>query len=232
MNATLKAFLVTSDLDDLSEARAKLSTLDLDNQAEITRVLQEWTDTQAIANLLMYPDVIPEAERINYLFAGLRENHSKYLVLAAVVGLGQLDIAAFPALIITEVIDRIIAITKCDSGVIAERASIFLAEKLWHFGGQYTPQIVELLGHPSEVVQHNTLVALIPMVGLEAIRKIIADTVQQGRLSESGQLAAEQKLSMVSGFSKDNIVDSTQFDLDLLSAPLLAYIPNFNEMAH
>jgi hypothetical protein len=232
MNATLKAFLVTNDLDDLWEAKEELSILDLDNQAEITRVLQEWTDTQAVANLLMYPDLIPEAERSKYVLAGLRESLSKYLVLAAVVGLGQLDIGALPAPLITEVIDRIIAVTKCNSGVIAERASIFLAERLWHFGGQYAPQIVELLDHPSKVVQHNTLVALIPLVGLEIIRKFLADAVQQGQLSVAGQLAAEQKLSMISGFSKDNTVDSSQFDLDLLSTPLLAYIPNFNEMAH
>ncbi|WP_141211752.1 hypothetical protein [Pseudanabaena sp. SR411] len=231
MNINLKTFLETRELDNLGEARANISAIDQDDQAEIIRVLREWKDIQAIANLLMYPDLISENERIDYVLAGLRETNFTYLVLASVVGLGQLNIEALPAQLITQLIDQLIAVTKGDSEVVAERASVFLAERLWHFGDTYTTQIIGLLDHPSKVVRHNTLVALIPLVGLENIRRIIENAVQQGLLSVTGQLAAEQKLSEIAGFSKDNTIDSSQFDVDLLSAPLLAYIPNLDEMS-
>jgi hypothetical protein len=210
---------------------AKPKLISQNNQAEIIKIISEWKDIQAVANLLMYPDLIPENERIDYVLAGLRETNFTYLVLASVVGLGQLNIEVLPAQLTTKVIEQLINLTKSDSGVIAERASVFLAERLWHFGDTYTSQIIELLDHPSRVVQHNTLVALIPLVGLENIRQIIGNAVQQGLVSASGQLAAEQKLSEIAGFSKDSTIDDSQFDVDLLSAPLLAYIPNLDEMS-
>jgi hypothetical protein len=231
MNENLKTFLETHDLDNLWEARSNISEVCQNDQVEIIRVLREWIDIQAIANLLMYPDLIPEDARINYILAGLCETNFTYLVLASVVGLGQLNIEALPAQLITQLIEQIINVTKSDSGVIAERASVFLAERLWHFGDTYTSQIIELLDHPSKVVQHNTLVALIPLVGLENIRQIIENAVQQGLVSEAGQLFAEQKLSEIAGFSKDSTIDDSQFDVDLLSTPLLAYIPNLDEMS-
>ncbi|MFN7355850.1 MAG: hypothetical protein ACK5UZ_11070, partial [Pseudanabaena sp.] len=62
-------------------------------------------------------------------------------------------------------------------------------------------------------------------------RQIIENAVQQGLVSEAGQLFAEQKLSEIAGFSKDSTIDDSQFDVDLLSTPLLAYIPNLDEMS-
>ena len=231
MNVNLKNFLEITDLDELSQAKNHISVISQNDQAAIIKILQEGANIQAIANLLMYPDLIPENERIDYILAGLRETNFTYLVLASVVGLGQLNIEALPVQLITQLIEQIINVTKSDSGVIAERASVFLAERLWHFGDIYTSQIIELLDHPSKLVQHNTLVALIPLVGLENIRQIIGNAVQQGLVSAVGQLAAEQKLSEIAGFLKDSTIDDSQFDVDLLSAPLLAYIPNLDEMS-
>jgi hypothetical protein len=231
VNVNLKNFLEITDLDELSQAKNHISVISQNDQAAIIKILQEGANIQAIANLLMYPDLIPENERIDYILAGLRETNFTYLVLASVVGLGQLNIEALPVQLITQLIEQIINVTKSDSGVIAERASVFLAERLWHFGDIYTSQIIELLDHPSKLVQHNTLVALIPLVGLENIRQIIGNAVQQGLVSAVGQLAAEQKLSEIAGFLKDSTIDDSQFDVDLLSAPLLAYIPNLDEMS-
>lgn len=231
MNVNLKKFLETRDLDDLLEAKHNISVISQNDQAAIIKILQEWKDIQAVANLLMYPDLIPENERIDYILAGLRETSFPYLVLASVVGLGQLNIEVLSTQIITQLIEQLIKVTKSDYGVIAERASVFLAERLWHFGDIYTSQIIELLDHPSKVVQHNTLVALIPLVGLENIRRIIGNAVQQGLVSTAGQLAAEQKLSKIVGFSKDSVINNSQFDVDLLGIPLLIYIPNLDQMS-
>ena len=72
--------------------------------------------------------------------------------------------------------------------------------------------------------------ALIPLVGLENIRQIIENAVKQGKLSVNGQLAVEQKISEIAGFSKDSTIDNSRFNVDLLSAPLLVYIPNLDEI--
>ncbi|MEE3719371.1 hypothetical protein V2H45_21755 [Tumidithrix elongata RA019] len=231
MNEALKTFLETRDLDDLLEGRANISELDRENETEILRILKEWTNIQAIANLLMYPNLIPETNRIDYVLKGLRETNFNYLVLASVVGMGELNVESLSPQLITEVINQLIVIAKSDRGLIAERASVFLATRLWHFGANYASQIIELLDRPSDVVRHNTLVALIPLVGLENIRRFINNAVQKGLLSTVAQSYTEQRLATISGFSQNNQVDISKFDLDMLGVPLLSYIPNLSDYA-
>jgi len=229
MKKSIKTFLETRDLDDLLESRANISELDREDEAEILKILKEWTNIQTIANLLMYPNLIPESERINYVLKALQEANHKYLILASVVGINELDIESLTPILSTEIINQIIVIAKIEMDIIAERASIFLATRLWHFGDSYKSQIVQLLDHSSDVVKHNILVALIPLVGLKNIRPFLKRSVGHGLLTEAGQLFAEQKISRISGFSKDNIVDMKQLNLGILSIPLLAYIPNLDD---
>jgi hypothetical protein len=225
----IKIFLGTCDLDDLLEIRSNISELDREDEAEMIRILKEWKNIQAISNLLMYPNLIPKSERIGYVLKALQENNYKYLVLSSVVGINELDIESLSPILSKEIINQIIVIAKTEMGIIAERASIFLASRLWHFGDSYKSQIVQLLDHSSDVVKHNILVALIPLVGLKNIRHFLKRSVHHGLLTEAGQLFTEQKISKISGFSKDNIVDMEQLNLGILSIPLLSYIPNLDD---
>lgn len=231
MNEELANFLNTSDLNLLWEARNSISSVNQTDETEIIKILDEWANLQAVANLLMYPDLIPASKRADYVLAGLSETRYIYLVLASVVGLEATNLTDWSPNMRSRAIHKLVALAKSDTEVIAERASVFVADRLWQFDEVESSQIIELLDHPSIVVQHNALVALIPWVGLENIRQILDEAVEQGKLSEAGKRATEEKLSNISGFADNNKIDSRTFDLNQLSAPLLAYIPNLDELS-
>jgi hypothetical protein len=73
------------------------------------------------------------------------------------------------------------------------------------------------------------LVALIPLVGLVHLRGVIGEAVEEGRLSLEAARETEEKLMAIEGFGKDDTVDEETFDLGMLTVPLLAYIPNFED---
>jgi hypothetical protein len=226
MENTLKTFLEINDLDLLWEARANISLIDSQDEAEIINILDEGKNLQAVANLLMYPELIPERKRFDYIIAGLQNTNFPYVVLVSIVGLQGLSIETLSVETKTWIIKHIISLIRENTGIIAERASVLIADSLWQLDEISASQIIDLLDHTNEVVRHNTLVALIPLVGLENIRAFIDSAVQQQRLSQTGKLMAEEKLSNIVGFTQDNKVDSSKFDLGSLSSALLTYIPN------
>ena len=229
MNKDLRDFLEASELDRLVELKEELQSPAEEDQQVIIQLLHNGTECQSIANLLMHPQLIPKMERCQAFLRGLRETEHIYLVLAAFVGLQDLLSEDFSIHLGKEIIKEVIRVLHHYRGVIAERASIFLADRLWHIDFTIVPDIIGLVDHTSEIVQHNTLVALIPMVGLNNIRRVLTEEVKAGRLSAQAKIETEKKLSEISGFNEDNSVDESEFDLGMLGTPLLAYIPNFDE---
>ena len=57
------------------------------------RCLHDWTDLQAVSNLLMHPQVIPGEHRNAEVQRGLDDVENPYVRLAAVVGIGELDLS-------------------------------------------------------------------------------------------------------------------------------------------
>lgn len=228
MNPDLQDFLEARDLDLLAEAHDRLPVLEPEDVAAIRAVLRRWYEPQAIANLLMHPQLIPEAERAAAVVRGLNDTQCQYLTLAAIVGLGEFEVEALPSGQRAAVVDRVLALAAADRGVIADRASAFLAERLWHFGNSDPALMVALLDHPSEVVQHNALVGLIPLLGLDHLDDALTRAVREGRLSVRSREAAARKLAKVQGFSAEDPDDGSKEDLGSLAAPLLAYVPNLD----
>ena len=177
----------------------------------------------------MYPEMIPKEIRVRYIIKGLNEPKTSYFVLAAIVGLQRIKIEKIAEDQQSQIIDRLVWISIEDKGVLADRASIFLADKIVSFKLNHASSIVRLLNHPSELVKHNILVALIPLVGLENMRKFLKTAITSNWLSEKGREFAEDKIYAIKGFSDDNKVDMSQFDLGSLNTSWLSYIPNLNE---
>ena len=222
-------FLKANDLDHLIALGEKLKPTTEQNQELIRQTLQYRTDIQAVANLLMYPKLIPEAQRYRAILEGMRDRENSYLVLAAVVGLLDLSSSSFSTPLGKEIIKEVILVLHSHHEVIAERASLFLAERLWRIDYTILPEVIGLLDYPSEIVRHNTIVALIPLVGITNLRKVMSEAVEQGRVSKKAQLETEKKLCTIIGFYQDDSVEESEFDLGMLGTPLLAYIPNYQE---
>jgi hypothetical protein len=229
VNAALQAFLDARDLDTLADAHESLSTLDAADTAAVRRVLHQWRDPQAVANLLMYPLLIPDDARAAAVQRGLDDLQVPYLALAAVVGLREFDVESLPPGPRAAILARLLALVAADRGPLADRVSAFLAERLWHFDPSYGAAAMALLDHPSPTVRHNALVALVPVLGLNNLPAALTQAVADGTLSAPGQAAATRKLAQVTGFSAADADDGSADDLGSLSVPLLAYIPNLDD---
>lgn len=227
MNTDLADFLIATDLDELVASRAKLSDLSSEDSGLIVDILQEWKDQQAIASLLMYPDLIPESIRFETILKGLQEPNSSYLRLAAIVGSDRLVIETpeQEVAIYNGMFDSIIN----SPAVIAVRASGYLVNKLLFSSQDYSTRIAPFLDHPNTSVKHNILAALIPLVGLKNIQSFLDQAIKSHELSESSKQYVGERLSSLEELPEPDKVDGLDVDLGGLDVPLLGYIPNFQD---
>jgi hypothetical protein len=226
MTPTLKRFLTTEDLDDLQTAHAALSNLDPSETQEILSILTVWTDTQAIANLLMHPDLIPESGRFSYLLKGLRESTTAYFALAATVGLQTLKAEAFSENERTQIIEQVLGLMKSGQEAIAGRASISIAN---YVEAKDAPMLLGMLDRNSDVIKHNILVAAIRAAGFKNIKMVIGEFLKSSNMSASTRQFLERGLAELDEIIQDGVVDQLEFLTNAFSAPILTYIPNLNE---
>src|SRR5262249_12437907 len=92
----LDAFLEADDLDDLLRVRHEISTLTPAEVERVASVLGNWTDRQAVANLLFYSTLIPASLRWEALDRGLHSSDIPYFVLTATVGLQAVGLNEVP----------------------------------------------------------------------------------------------------------------------------------------
>jgi hypothetical protein len=123
---TLDQFLSTTDLDDLLSAYRAMESLSPKDVASIERVIVEWRDHQAVANLLFYPQMIPEPTRLQAVDRALRSDDYPYLQLAATVGLQGLDYQDLPAERRSAWLASLAAFLDSSATVLASRASVVL----------------------------------------------------------------------------------------------------------
>jgi hypothetical protein len=144
----IDALLSATDLDGLVTAVDALPT-DADT-ARIGGVVEAWTDSQGLANVLMYPSVIPSSHRVPAVLRGLRSEG--YLRLAATVGVGHLPPTELPDGVRRELLDALLDVVASDAGPAGVRASaevgpLLLADEL--------ELLDDLAAHPVDAVRHN-----------------------------------------------------------------------------
>jgi hypothetical protein len=84
-----EAFIKAQDLDDLLQARRRLGDASEKRQAA-KAVMEGWADPQTVANLLFYPDLLPQDDRKRFVMRALNEMDVPYYRLPAVLALGDL----------------------------------------------------------------------------------------------------------------------------------------------
>jgi len=226
LTSQFEEFLKAADLDDLESCRVNLTELDSGDTVELIEILRAWLDKQAIANILMYPELIPGNMRLPCIQKALSERNFTYFVLAAVVGISRLNIDEFSEKEQDTIVLQVITRINEDQGIIAERASVFLADNFLYFRKQYYADVVGFLYHSSDLVRHNTLAMLLSMFGLIKIRGFLNKSVESGLISTIARAEAENRLSAIPGYSENNIEEASQFNFGNLGVPWLSYIPN------
>jgi hypothetical protein len=157
-SVTLANFFATEDLDDLQRAASKLGVLEEVDVRRIRSTLEEWHNEQAVANLLFYPRLIPEELRVKSIVRGLDERRQPYYVLAAAVGVQEMEVSTLTEEEMTVIRDRLLRVVASDSSIVAKRASVSLQTFLKKSDGE---TVCSLLGHPDETVRHNLLAWLV-----------------------------------------------------------------------
>jgi hypothetical protein len=213
----LKAFLGAEDLDDVGDTRDKIKVLSPKDSGAIRAILKEWKDSQAISNLLIHADLIPEDVRLDSLFRGLGEQRVPYYVLAAVLGFDHLNRDKLPAENRKRLIAKLVMILRETKDVRADRVSLtiggFVAES-------DAPEMIDLMDHPNDTVRHNLRAWLFKTFKDRGAAKFAA-AAGKSRLSQGAQrrLMTEFK----------EFVGSTEEAQDLKSGTLFAYIPNLKD---
>jgi len=220
----LETFLAVNDLDDVLNAVRRIDDLSHDDEARILQVLSDWDKPQAVANLLMYPKLIPLEQRLDFLIKGLQENAIHYFKLAAVVGLQSIEIEDVPENQRQEILRMLVNLIKTYSGVLATRASATLNGWVQSGDGH---AIAPLLRHPDSTVQHNILASLIEIVGFDTIVDFLDVIFAAGGYPPETIAATKAKLSQIKEINPEN--DSAKpFALSPVRFTLYSYIPNFS----
>ena len=213
----LRRFLAAADPDELARARAGLDpqALPIDDPHEIEAELHDWDDVQAVANLLMYPELIAADERLAQVRRALVDEHS-YLRLAATVAVTVVDRAGIGEDARFDLVQRLLALVGADRGVLADRASYSVIVLLAPTDG---PEVVERLDHPSATVRRNLVQGLLVLVGPAGIRSLVEEP---GFVEPDVQAAVRGRL-------RDDGVDLARPADDLRLPLILAYLPALAE---
>jgi hypothetical protein len=213
----LRRFLAAADPDELARARAEIDAenLAIDDRLEIEAVLHDWDDVQAIANLLVYPELIVADERMAQIRRALVDDHA-YVQLAATVAVMVVERAEIGDDARFDLVQRLLALVAADRGVLADRASYSIIGLLTPTDG---PEVVERLDHPSASVRRNLLQGMLGLVGPSGIRSLVEEA---GFVEPDVQAAVRVRLH-------DDGVDLTRPADDLRLPLILVYLPSLAE---
>lgn len=123
---SLDAFLAAEDLDELLKARERLTSPSAEDSRRVSQIVVGWQDRQAIANLLMYPTLIPEAHRFEAITRAFRTADVPYFAVAATVGLQTVPVASIPQSDLQRLKPPLLQLLKSSSPLAAGRASVTL----------------------------------------------------------------------------------------------------------
>ncbi len=123
-------YLKIRDLDLLEQGFKELEAIKAPQLLLIEQVLDEWQNEQALVNLFFYPQLIPEKRRVPVLLKALGAEHAPYYVLAAVVGMQQLNPGYFATDERGELVTQLLGLVAENVALISARAAVTIWEYL------------------------------------------------------------------------------------------------------
>jgi hypothetical protein len=214
---TLATFLAAEDLDELLSARSGLPELTTEDICTLRSIIEAWDPPQAVANLLLNKDLLPEDLRFDTYLRGMDEPWGSYLRFAAFCGGPGIPEEQMSAEQLDTVRRHLFEILERDTGVLASRASLLLSS----CQASDAPNVVRFLAHPNDTVAHNVLAWLLRKVtheDLEALNALLAASVLPDALCEQ-----------VTTRVREHLAAKERGEMSMVDRWLYAYIPNLNE---
>jgi hypothetical protein len=221
---SLDAFLAATDLDDLLRLRQRVSALKPDESSRIVSVIHDWSDRQAVANLLFHPRVMPDAVRFDAIDRALCSSDDPYLVLAATVGLQSVPPEGVPAEKRAAWVDRLLSLVQSTSTTVAGRASVTLSEWMHSVdGADILPRLVALYPVPDRSASRNVVAAVLDACG-DLRDDEFEKRLLEWRVSDAGASDFRYARAEYADTKSHNAVRAMT-----MTGPSLAYIPNLSE---
>jgi hypothetical protein len=212
LSEELERFLAAQDLDELGAARDEIKVITRADAGVLAEIVSVGTDEQAMSNFLMYPEVIPAHLRIPTVLAALQRPPADYRLLAAVVGLGRLELDVADQKSVAQRLLELSARTDTLISALAARAFGYVA-------GAYDVQLaVERLGDLRPTERHNVLAALVNQFGTGPIYTALEIASALSLMSPDDAEAIQEQVAR-----------GEHDPLSNLRIPLLTYIPDLAE---
>jgi hypothetical protein len=220
----LEMFLKAEDLDDVLRARRGIATLTPEETGRVASIIRDWTDRQAVANLLFHPGLIPADLRFEALDRGLNSIDVPYFALAATVGCQGIALKDIPDHARANCLRMLMQFVQLTSSVFAGRASLTL------FTWAQTPE-------PHDVLPE--LLALYPVPDESASRNIVAAALARSadmpaeefdRQLTRWRVSAEARTALENAHREyETLKGHDELRARLLKHPTFCYIPNLAE---
>jgi hypothetical protein len=162
----IDSLLASTDLDGLMAAVEALPAET--DTARIGGVVDAWSDPQGLANVLMYPSLIPPSHRVAAVLRGLRTEG--YLRLAASVGVGHLPPEDLTDDVRRELLDALLDIVATDAKEAGVRASAEVGPLL---RADEVELLDDLAAHPVDAVRHNLRQAALGVTDPESQQPVL-----------------------------------------------------------
>lgn len=166
---TAAHFLAATTHAHAADAHDALLPVDDETLGEVQYALDAWEDPQAVANVLMFPDLIAAPLRVPTLVRGLEDEG--YLQVAAAVGASRL-----PAPVVEEdrvaLVDALLDLVAGQAGLAAVHAAEALDGLV---RDDDAVEIVVLLGHPDDDVRHRLQRLMFGLLGAEGLDRLLDD---------------------------------------------------------
>lgn len=216
-----EAFFRARDLDTLADAWSDLLVSAPLDSPEITQLVENVLKfrghhRQAMANVLMYPGIIPLRLRADIVTWALRHSRDRYFRLAAAVGAGDLDKGNLSEPDRHAVVEALLDAASTDSGLLARRAAVSLISVA---GPEHIPELLVILIHPDPAVRRNICVALLAVLGNTTFLDVLSD---DSEIIEEDAIAAADALALL---DIDTLAPASEIRL----YPQLDYVPNLDE---
>ena len=172
-----------------------------------------------MSNLLFHPVVIPSAIRIEVILKALTDHQNPNIVLAAIVGLQDIDIQQISEEERDCIVMSLLEIMKNNETILADRASVSILPLL---SKREMEKVFRLMSHPSVTTCHNLLGWLYREVANENLTEFM-------KMAEQAKIPPETREKVAQILDEDEKMKTRGLP-SLLGSHLYSYIPNRKEI--
>jgi len=215
-NNKIKSFISADDLDEAMNAFRQLGKLNEDDLKLVENVIEEWTNIQAISNILMYPVLIEKSRRVEILLKGLRSEDIPYYSLASIIGFQKSDLMDLNEESRKIIVEELIQIANKYTN-FSDRVVVTLEKYLKIEDAE---KLCNLIHINNKTTRHNIIAWLLK--SFKGKKEDLTDLIKKCKISKEFKDLVSNKYSE----NERKITQGIYSDLEFM---LYSYLPNLKD---